>query len=123
QVEVRAFEGERATRFYTMAHWSAEAGPGRTSVRQEHDAAARMDTDTLQCRRRMDGAQVRITLHGAAEGTPQLKLLTLAFLDSTLAPAPRPANRSAWGRTLEVPERSQLGHAGASGWCSPTSLS
>ena len=123
RVEARAFDGERATRFYTLAGWSAEPGPGRTSLPNEKDANAAVDTDTLKCRRPMNAAQVRITLSGSGDARPRLKSLTLSFLDSNTPPLVLPANRAAWGKILDVPQRSQLGHAGASGWCSPTSVS
>jgi hypothetical protein len=32
-------------------------------------------------------------------------------------------NRSVWGKTLDVPERSKFGYPGGKGWCSPTALS
>ena len=123
QVEARAFDGEHATRFYTIARWSAEVGKGRTSLENEPDADAAVETDTMMCRRLMNGAQVRITLSAANDIAPQLKLVTFSFLNSTVAPPSMPMNRAAWGKTLEVPQRSQLGHPGASGWCSPTALS
>ena len=123
QLEVRAFDGTNATRFYTLAHWSAEAGPRRTSPRQESDADATVDTDTLLCRRVMSGAQVRLTLNGAKEAWPELKLVTFSFLNSSVPPVAREPNRRAWGVTLDVPQRSQLGWPGGSGWCSPTSVS
>ncbi len=122
-VEARAFDHERATRFYTLAHWSAEPGAGRTSVRPEQDADAAVDTDTLLVRRLMNAAQVRLTLRSTNGATPRLKLLALSFLNSTLPARPEAPNRAAWGQVLAVPERSQLGHPGGSGWCSPTALS
>jgi uncharacterized protein YvpB len=123
KIEARAFDEKRATRFYTIGHWSAESGQGKTSVRKESDADAALDTDTLICRRTMNGAQVRLTLSGTDDALPKLKLVTFSFLNSTAPHETGAPNRRAWGKTLEVPQRSQLGHPGASGWCSPTSLS
>ena len=122
-IEARAFEGGRATRFYTIGHWSAEPGPNRASVRREGDADATVDTETLICRRLATAAQVRVTLRGTKGTRPQLKLLSISFLNSALPSTTNSPNRAAWGRVLEVPERSQLGHQGGSGWCSPTALS
>lgn len=123
QVEVRAFEGNTATRFYTLAHWSAEPGSTRASARGERDADATLETDTLVCRRLMQGAQVRFTLTGRNGEWPRLKLAAFSFLNTTVSPSPAAPNQIAWGQTVPVPERSQLGHPGASGWCSPASLS
>ena len=82
-----------------------------------------MDTDTRLCRRAMSGAQVRLTLSGAKGALPEMKFVTFSFLNSSVPPAARESNRRAWGVTLDVPQRSQLGWPGGSGWCSPTSLS
>ena len=123
KIEARAFDGTNTTRFYPIARWSAQPGPQRTSLRNEADAAAAVDTDTLICRRKMNGAQVRLTLRGAKGELPELKLITFSFLNSSAPFAAREPNRRAWGTTLDVPQRSQLGWPGASGWCSPASLS
>lgn len=125
QVEACAWSGTHQTRFYPIAAWTAEPGPQRTSLRPERDADAAVETDTLIGAHLMDAAQVRITLRGpSAEGRrPQLKFLALSFLNSSVAPETTEPDRHAWGTTLDVPERSQLGHAGARGWCSPTALS
>jgi uncharacterized protein YvpB len=123
KAEACAFHGSSSTRFYTMALWSAEAGRGRTSVRGERDRDAFVDTDTLICRHMMNAAQVRLTLHGTNGVFPRLKLLTLSFLNSKVPARTLEPNRRSWGKILDVPERSQLGHPGASGWCSPTALS
>jgi uncharacterized protein YvpB len=123
KVEARAFDGTNFTRFYNIARWSAEAGSQRTSFRNETDADATVDTDTLICRRLMSAAQVRLTLTGDKDALPQLKLVTFSFLNSSAPCQVREPNRAAWGITLSVPQRSQLGWPGASGWCSPTSLS
>ena len=122
-VEAQAFDAERATRFYTIGHWSAEPGTNRASVRHEGDADAKVDTETLVCLRQMNAAQVRVTLRGTNGISPQLKLLSFSFLNSAIPPTTNAPNRAAWGRVLDVPERSQLGYKGGSGWCSPTSLS
>ena len=123
KIEARAFGENSATRFYTIGLWSAAPGEARTSLRHERDNDAAIDTDTMICPREMSGAQVRFTLSGTNEIFPRLKFVAFSFLDPARASETNEPNRRAWGKTLEVPERSQLGHAGASGWCSPTSLS
>jgi uncharacterized protein YvpB len=122
-VEARAFDGANRTRFYTLGSWTWTEGAGRTSMRNETDAEATMETDTLIARRQMSGAQVRLTLSGTNGSLPALKLLTLSFLNSAVAPETNSPNRAAWGKILDVPERSQLGYPGGKGWCSPTAVS
>lgn len=123
KIEARAFDGTNATRFYTIGRWSAEPGAGRTSLSKEGDADAAVDTETLICRRAMNGAQVRFTLGGTSGSRPELKLVTLSFLNAAAPWEAREPNRRAWGKILDVPQRSQLGWPGGSGWCSPTSVS
>ena len=53
---------------------------------------------------------------------PELKFLGLSFLDGKTKPIPFPPNKSAWGRLIETPERSQNSYPEEQGWCSPTSL-
>jgi uncharacterized protein YvpB len=122
-IEARSFDENGTTRFYTIGHWSAEPGKGRTSVRRESDADAIVETDTLIARRLTKGAQMRLTLSGTNGDLPALKLITFSFLNSASAHETNAPNQSAWGKTLDVPERSQLGYPGGSGWCSPTALS
>jgi uncharacterized protein YvpB len=123
EIEARAFGTNGPTRFYKIGRWSSEPGAGRTSLRKESDDDATVETDTLVARRLMTGAQVRLTLHGTNENLPTLKLVTFAFLNSSAAGETNSPNRTAWGKILDVPQRSQLGYAGGKGWCSPTALS
>lgn len=122
-VEARAYDGVRWTRYYTLGIWSEDNT--RQSVRGQKDADASVSTDTLLARRSMQAAQIRITFLGEASALPSLKLLSASFLNSRAAPTGSTrTNTAAWGQApLDVPQRSQLGWQGASGWCSPTSLS
>ncbi len=125
----------------------------RESVNKQRDADGNVLTDTLVLQRPGPRLQVRISVvsppssavsppdnhrpnsevRGPQSGSglspltshlsPILKLLTLSFLDSkSLKPVLEP-NRAAWGKTVDVPERSQLAYKDQQGWCSPTSLS
>lgn len=122
-IEARGIGANGPTRFYKLGSWSSEPGVGRTSLRHEGDDDASVDTDTLIARHVMNAAQVRVTLHGTNGGLPTLKLLTMAFLNASAVSVTNSPNRLAWGRTLDVPQRSQLGYPGGKGWCSPTALS
>lgn len=120
--EARAFDGSEWTRFYNMGVWTE--GSSRESIKGQRDDDASVDTDTLKCKRPMTAAQVRITFTSDNVTLPQLNFLGVSFLDGEAsAPANLATNKAAWGRTLAVPERSQLGHKDGSGWCSPTAVS
>ena len=123
KVEARVFDGANETRFYVLGNWTAAEGTNRTSVLNERDTAAAVETDTLVARRQMSGVQVRLTLSATNGSMPALKLLTFSFLNSTAAAATNSPNEAAWGKILDVPERSQLGYPGGKGWCSPTAVS
>ena len=124
KVEVRARYADRATKFYTMGLWSGDpAQHPRESVRQQKDADGDVDTDTLMLDQPADRLQVRLTLGGEPKEQPKLKFLGLSLLDKRAAPAPLPPNRAAWGKTLAVPERSQMAYEGGDVWCSPATIS
>jgi hypothetical protein len=52
-----------------------------------------------------------------------LKFLGLSLKDSRAEPPDLRPNRDAWGKTLPVPERSQLGYSNGVALCSPASVS
>jgi uncharacterized protein YvpB len=122
KVEARLLRKERVSRFYTLGNWSAEPA-ARVSIARDADNDASVQTDTLVSRELWNGAQVRLTLRRSGEQWPTVKLAALSFLNTRVALRETEPNRNTWGKTLPVPERSQLGHQGASGWCSPTCVS
>ena len=121
-VEARALYPQRTTRFYDLGFWSAEAQHPRHSAHGQADADGDVATDTLKLKEPCERLQLRLTSTGAAGG-PNLKFLGLSLLDSRVHPPVLPPNRAAWGRSLPVPERSQMPYPDAKGWCSPTSVS
>jgi len=123
KVEVRASDEHDTTPFYNLGQWTTDHDPARrTSVREQKNAWGEVKTDTLVLKRPMARAQVRLELRGQT-ARPQIKFLSLCFTDTTAARPELPPHRAAWGTVIEVPRRSQLGHPGASGWCSPTAVS
>jgi hypothetical protein len=122
RVEARGLYPQHATRFYDLGFWSAAAGHPRRSEPGQKDADGDVSTDTLKLREACARLQIRLTLAGPASA-PSLRFLGLSLLDSRVRPAPLPPNRAAWGRSLPVPERSQMPYPDAKGWCSPTSVS
>jgi hypothetical protein len=80
-----------------------------------------VDTDTLKLHDYAQAVQLRITL---SSDPAALKFLGLAFCDSLAERSVLPPNKSAWGKTLNVKERTQADYPeGISEWCSPTSMS
>lgn len=123
KIEAAGIRTTTRTRFYTLAQWSPDPQVfPRRSVPGQRDADGAVNTDTLALNKPASAAQVRVTLGGTNGAAPELKLLGLAFSDTTAAIPDRRPNRRAWGRTVATPERSQFGYAGENGWCSPASL-
>ena len=124
KVEVRAIYADHASKFYTMGLWSDDpALHPRESVVNQKDADGDVDTDTLMLTQPAEQFQVRVTLGGGRDQKPNLKLLGVALLDSRATPSPLPPNRAAWGKTVEVLERSQMAYENGSVLCSPTTVS
>jgi hypothetical protein len=118
--EARALATDGPTRWFTLGHWSSGATPGaRTSVNDQRDDTARVETDTLILKQPAPRVQVRVTLHGT---DTRLKFLALCLADVHRPPAAKPPRKAAWGRSIAVPVRSQADYPeGVSKWCSPTS--
>ena len=107
-------------RFFSFGRWTAQpASPGdRSSIGDQRETWARMDTDTLILSQPVEGFRVRVCLGGPIES---LKRLSLA-LSRSKEPSADSANRTAWERILPVPILSQADHPeGVTKWCSPAS--
>jgi len=118
-LEVRAKQATGWTRWYSFGTWmSAE---GRSSLDGQKDAAGTLNTDTLSLTVPATAYQYRLTLRGSA----QLSLLAFTTSDkSKERSASAPSDRTAWGKVLNVPQRSQMIYPGGGEvWCSPTSTS
>lgn len=111
KVEAQAQFDDRQTAWLTLAEWSGDlnAGP-RHSDKDQKDPDAEVQTDTLHLFRRSRLLRLRITTRQIAPGDlPKLKLLMVSFgtpgfeLDKDEAPL-----KEAWGKTLSVPQRSQM---------------
>ncbi|HLK55127.1 MAG TPA: C39 family peptidase [Chthonomonadaceae bacterium] len=123
KVEARVWRGELPTKWYTLGLWSKDGMTyPRESVAGQKDADGDVQTDTLVLTEPTTKLQWRVTL-SEAEGkpAPTLKFLGASLLDSRAMPTPQEPNRTAWGKEVTVPGRTQLGWPGASGWCSATS--
>jgi hypothetical protein len=124
KIEARALYPDSATRYYTLALWSGdpERHP-RQSVSDQKDTDGKVSTDTLSLRKASERLQIRVTLGSDDNLRPTLKFLGLSLLDATANPPPLPANHDAWGKTLAVPERTQMGYPNGRVLCSPTTVS
>jgi len=124
KIEVRAMYLDHATKYFTMGLWSEnpERHP-RESVRHQKDEDGDVSTDTLMLRAPCDRFQLRLTLGGENLDKPKLKLLGISLTDSKASVEPLPPNRLAWGRVLDVPERSQMAYPNGGALCSPTTVS
>ena len=122
KIEARAICSGRTTKWFTMGLWSVDlAKHPRESVRGQKDDDGDVDTDTLLLNQPARRVQVRLTLAGKAR--PRIKFLSLSVLDTHAKPEPLPPNRAAWGKTIEVPERSQMAYENGGALCSPTTVS
>ena len=126
KIETRAIYPAHSTRFYTMGIWSGAADDRRRmSVKDQKDNDAEVLTDTLALKAPCDRVRIRLILSGAGNvQPPPLKFLGLSFADKKYEAPVLPPNRAAWGKSIAVPERSQLDFPeGEQSWCSPTSTS
>lgn len=124
KIEARALDGTRATRFYCLGLWSGDpARHPRESVPGQSDRDGEVDTDTLMLRQPAGRFQLRLTLSGEERMQPRIKFLSVCLADTRARPAPLPPRRIAWGKSIPVPERSQMLYENGEVLCSPTTLS
>src|SRR5258706_196350 len=124
KLEARAIYAERATKFYTIGLWSTDpTRQPRESVSKQKDADGDVQTDTLALTQPSERLQLRVTLGSEGKLKPKLKFLSASLLDRSVKREPLPPNRAAWGKIVNVPERSQMAYEGGGVWCSPTTIS
>ena len=124
KIEARAIYPAGPTKYYTMGLWSVNTNHyHRESVLNQRDANGDVATDTLMLKRPCDRLQMRLTLGGKQDQKPKLKFLGLQLTDATATPSALPSNPAALGKTLPVPERSQMAYPNGLVLCSPTTVS
>jgi len=124
KIEARAIYPSGPTKYYVMGLWSANPSRHpRESVLHQKDADGDVATDTLRLERPCDRLQIRLTLGGDEGRKPRLKFLGLSLTDTTITPSSLPSDLAALGRTLPVPQRSQMAYTNGSVLCSPTTVS
>jgi hypothetical protein len=105
-------------RFFSFGRWIAQpTNPSdRSSIGDQRDAGARMDTDTLILSQPAQGFRIRVRLRGPRESLKRLSFT----LSRSKEPSVDAADRTLRERSLEVPIRSQADHPeGVTKWCSP----
>ena len=124
KMEARALYRRGATKYYTLGLYSGDpARHPRQSVPHQADADGDVATDTLLLKEPCARLQVRVTLGGDDRQLPALRFLGLCLTDSQAKPPALPPNRAAWGRTIPVPERSQMAYSNGAVLCSPVTVS
>ncbi len=123
--EARADGASGPTKFYVLGVWASDiTSRRRESVNGQKDDHGDVSTDTLILRRPSERLQLRVTsMPNAAGRWPELKFIGLSLVQRGAAVRTIPPDKSAWGRILPVPERSQLSYANGREWCSATSVS
>jgi len=125
KVEVRAHGEGFETKWYTMGQWDLDgkAGP-RGSVNGQLDENGTVDTDTLELNKDAASLDARVTLKTVGNGpSPQLRLLTFSFTNKVKEPVLPEDSSSAWGKTIDVPQRAQGNYPNGGVLCSATSMS
>jgi len=124
KIEARAIYPDHATKWYIMGLWSGDpVVHPRESVRRQRDEDGNVDTDTLSLQQPAERFQLRLTLGKSEKEKPRLKFLSVSLLDSKAVRSPLPPNRKAWGKIVDVPERSQMAYEDGGVLCSPTTVS
>ncbi len=124
KIEVRGIYPDHETRYYTLAIWSTDPmNYPRESVLHQKDIDGDVLTDTMVLKRPCTKLQVRLTLGGREAEKAKFNFLGLCLTDTRDEYAVLPSNQAAWGKTIDVPERSQMAYPDGKELCSPTSLS
>lgn len=111
------------TKWYQFGSWTINAGGSRMSIKDQKDDLAEVQTDTLVTELPQRKVWLRIKVGGYGEGSLRFPFLTLSFRNSKAGAQAESPNKRAWGKTIDVPQRSQMSYEGGIVWCSPTCVS
>jgi hypothetical protein len=92
-------------------------------VKSQGDADGTVYTDTLSLKKAHQKLDLRVTMKTTGPNRPKLKLLTVCFTASDGGIASTVEKHSAWGKTIEVPQRAQGNYPRGGVLCSATSTS
>lgn len=123
RVEARAVYSDHATRWYPLGTWSLDDTARRASVKLPADDEAEVRTDILALTIPAHTGEVRFTLLGELARHPERLRRVAVSLSAEPDSGGRAPFKDAWGRTNDVPQRSQVSYPEGRAWCSPTSIS
>ncbi len=123
KVEVRAKDGVKSTKWYLLADWSLDSSKGRMTAKGQADEDGAVYTDTLSLKKDFPAVDIRLSLSNHGKSIPKLKLLTVCFTQPTGGVSSSDARHTAWGKTIEVPQRAQGNYPRGGVLCSATSTS
>ncbi len=137
KVEIRTVSNEAPSNFFCLGTWTTFEQPygsvsgTRTSFTDQKSEFGEVFTDTLVLNRLARQLEVRLTIgYLSLERESRVEALTdgfrslhLSFRDSKAVSMERKSDRSTWGKTIEVPRRSQMSYENGNVLCSPTATS
>ncbi len=118
--EARVVRPEGPTAWYTLGIWSINGQ--RSSIQAQKDGDGQVLTDTLRLAKPGGKLELRAYLQSGATSRAKLSLVTLSFASSAFEGADEPY-KQAWGKKIEVFQRSQMSYPGGDILCSPTAVS
>ena len=119
--EARVLRPDATTNWFTLGVWSIDGS--RSSIQGQKDADGQVLTDTLRLAKPGGEVELRAymeTMEGARD--PTLTLVTLSFASTAFTPSEEP-DKDAWGKIIDVYQRSQMTYPGGEVLCSPTTVS
>jgi hypothetical protein len=126
QFEAQVIYAKQNSKYYHLGHWSlSDQAAFRRSVSGQADLHGDVETDTLVLKSPSQEIRLRLTIGGfsACPSIEWLKFLGIVFLDKETQPEALPAQKQAWGKVIDVPQKSQVLYEGGMEWCSPTCVS
>ena len=123
-IEARAAYPGSLAQYYKLGLWSIDPREHpRQSVAGQQDADGTVSTDTLVLRRPARRLQIRLTMVADGSAESELKFFGLSLTDTNGSPSELAPCREAWGKIIEVPERTQMIYPNGKTLCSPTTVS
>jgi hypothetical protein len=124
KVDLRPIYPDRTSKSYNLGFWvTPESKRERQSFSKQGDANGDVSTDTLMLKNPSRQFEMRLTVGPVAGWQKKLKRLTLCLSDTRTISEVKPPNRNAWGKLIEVPEKSQMAYPNGNVLCSPTTVS
>ncbi len=126
---IRARIGTRWTKWYILGIWAADYSTIQrhsVNLQGDNDAYVAVDTMVLSGKKvTAGGFQLKFRLFSAGAAVPSIANASVAISTTPgKTGALTPGEPSRWGRTLAVPQCSQMVYPdGGEVWCSPTSTS